>query len=250
MNAPRITLALLLAGALPVAAQADGATTDDTGWRQSAIIYLLAPTISGTTGIGPVDSDVEIDPKSVFESLDGAFLGIYAAEKGRWGVLADVIYMDLRADLEGDLGVLSGRLTNKQFNLALAATYRLSEQWQLLAGGMYTDLSLKLDVQRPNQSVRRRTSESWIDPVVGARFTTPTGEKWEFGAMALVGGFGVGSDLLWSLNASFSYAFSDRMRLMLGYRYIDFDYEDGAGRDRFRFDVAEHGPALGVRFDF
>lgn len=250
MNAPRITLALLLAGALPVAAQADGATTDDTAWRQSAIIYLLAPTISGTTGIGPVDSDVEIDPKSVFESLDGAFLGIYAAEKGRWGVLADVIYMDLRADLEGDLGVLSGRLTNKQFNLALAATYRLSEQWQLLAGGMYTDLSLKLDVQRPNQSVRRRTSESWIDPVVGARFTTPTGEKWEFGAMALVGGFGVGSDLLWSLNASFSYAFSDRMRLMLGYRYIDFDYEDGAGRDRFRFDVAEHGPALGVRFDF
>jgi len=245
MKSALVLTALLLPGLVPAFA-----TADEGGWKQSAVIYLLAPTISGTTGIGPVDSDVEIDPKAVFDSLDGAFLGIYAAEKGRWGVLADVIYMDLGADLEGDLGLISGKLTNKQFNLALAASYRLSERWQLLAGGMYTDLSLKLDVQRPNQVVRRRTSESWIDPVVGARFATPLGEKWSFGSMAMIGGFGIGSDLLWSLNASFSYDFSQRTHLMLGYRYIDFDYEDGAGRDRFRFDVAEHGPAIGVRFDF
>lgn len=248
MNAYRYFAGLLLALAAPAAALAD----DDSsgGWKQSAVIYLLAPNISGTTGIGPVDGDVDIDPKSVFDSLEGAFLGIYAAEKGRWGVLADVIYMDLGADLEGDREILSGKLNNKQFNLALAATYRLSDRWQLLGGGMYTDLSLKLDVQRPNETVRRRTSESWIDPVIGARFTTPLGGKWAFGGMALVGGFGVGSDLLWSLNATFNYSFSDRWHLMMGYRYIDFDYEDGAGLDRFRFDVAEHGPALGVRFDF
>lgn len=249
MKAVPVLTALLLAGLVPAPATA-AESESESGWKQSAIIYLLAPTISGTTGIGPVDGDVEIDPKSVFESLDGAFLGIYAAEKDRWGVYADVIYMDLGADLEGNLGILSGKLTNKQFNLALAATYRLSDHWQLLAGGMYTDLSLKLDVQRPNQVVRRRTSESWIDPVVGARFTTPLGEKWSFGTMAMIGGFGVGSDLLWSLNATFSYAFSDSMLLMLGYRFIDFDYEDGAGRDRFRFDVVEQGPALGIRFDF
>jgi opacity protein-like surface antigen len=249
MNRLRLLTALLLAGGFSAAAAAND-TGPDSGWKQSAVIYLLAPTISGTTGIGPADGDVDIDPKSVFSSLEGAFLGIYAAEKGRWGVLADVIYMDLGADLEGGLGVLSGKLNNKQFNLALAATYRLSDRWQLLGGGMYTDLSLKLDVQRPSQSVLRRTSESWVDPVLGARFTTPLGEKWGFGAMALVGGFGVGADLLWSLNASFDYSFSERWHLMLGYRYIDFDYEDGSGRERFRFDVAEYGPAAGIRFDF
>jgi hypothetical protein len=249
MKTFRLLTALLLTGLFLATAQADE-SAQDGAWKQSAVVYLLAPTIRGTTGIGPADGDVDIDPKSVFDSLEGAFLGIYAAEKGRWGVLADVIYMDLGAELEGDREVLSGKLKNKQFNLALAATYRLSEQWQVLGGGMYTDLSLKLDVRRPNQTVRRRTSESWIDPVVGARFATPLGEKWAFGSMALIGGFGVGSDLLWSLNASFSYSFSDRMHLMLGYRYIDFDYEDGAGRDRFRFDVVEHGPALGIRFDF
>jgi opacity protein-like surface antigen len=249
MKTFRLLTALLLTGLFLATAQADD-SAQDGAWKQSAVIYLLAPTIRGTAGIGPADGDVDIDPKSVFDSLEGAFLGIYAAEKGRWGVLADVIYMDLGAELEGDREILSGKLNNKQFNLALAATYRLSEQWQVMGGGMYTDLSLKLDVRRPNQTVRRRTSESWIDPVVGARFATPLGEKWAFGSMALIGGFGVGSDLLWSLNASFSYSFSDRLHLMLGYRYIDFDYEDGAGRDRFRFDVVEHGPALGIRFDF
>jgi hypothetical protein len=249
MKTFRLLTALLLTGLFLATAQADD-SAQDRAWKQSAVIYLLAPTIRGTSGIGPVDGDVDIDPKSVFDSLEGAFLGVYAAEKGRWGVLADVIYMDLGAKLEGDREILSGKLNNEQFNLALAATYRLSEQWQVLGGGMYTDLSLKLDVRRPNETVRRRTSESWIDPVVGARFATPLGEKWAFGSMALIGGFGVGSDLLWSLNASFSYSFSDRWHLMLGYRYIDFDYEDGAGRDRFRFDVVEHGPAVGMRFDF
>jgi opacity protein-like surface antigen len=249
MKTFRLLTAVLLTGLFLATAQADD-STQDRAWKQSAVIYLLAPTIRGTSGIGPVDGDVDIDPKSVFDSLEGAFLGVYAAEKGRWGVLADVIYMDLGAKLKGDREILSGKLNNKQFNLALAATYRLSEQWQVLGGGMYTDLSLKLDVRRPNETVRRRTSESWIDPVVGARFATPLGEKWAFGSMALIGGFGVGSDLLWSLNASFSYSFSDRWHLMLGYRYIDFDYEDGAGRDRFRFDVVEHGPAAGMRFDF
>jgi len=249
MKTLRVLTIVLLIGCLWAPANADG-TGQDGAWKQSAVIYLLAPTISGTAGIGPVDGDVDIDPKTVFDSLEGAFLGIYAAEKGRWGVLADLIYMDLGADLEGDRGILSGELTNKQFNLALAATWRLSDRWQVLAGGMYTDLSLTLDVQRPAQSVRRRTSESWVDPLAGVRYATPLGEKWGFGAMAMIGGFGVGSDLLWSLNATFSYAFSERTRLMLGYRYIDFDYEDGAGRDRFRFDVAEHGPAAGIRFDF
>jgi opacity protein-like surface antigen len=250
MNAKLLVIVLVFALASPLTSLADSDGGSSSEWKRSAVVYLLAPTISGTTGLGRVDADVEVDPKSVFKSLDMAFLGIYLAEKDRWGIYTDIIYMDLSADLETDRGLVSGELGNKQFNLAMAATYRLSDQWQLLAGAMYTYLELKLEVTRPTQSTRRRTSESWVDPMVGARFATELSDKWSVGAMGSIGGFGIGSDLMWTLNASLSYRFSDQWQMMLGYRYIDFDYEEGAGPGRFRFDIAEHGPALGLRYDF
>jgi hypothetical protein len=250
MNTRHFIITLLLAGiASSDVFAGDPAGTSD-GWKQSAVIYLLAPTIRGTAGIGPLDADVDIDPKAVFSNLDAAFLGVYLAEKERWGVYADVILMNLEADLEAGPDWLTGTAANRQFNAALGATYRISEHWQLLAGGMYTDLKLTLDVDRPLQSNRRQRSESWIDPFVGARFATDLNQAWSFSSLGYVGGFGVGSDLMWTLNASFTYSFSERWRMVLGYRYIDFDYEEGSGLQRFRFDVAEHGPAAGLRFDF
>ena len=177
MKTFRLLTALLLTGLFLATAQADD-SAQDRAWKQSAVIYLLAPTIRGTSGIGPVDGDVDIDPKSVFDSLEGAFLGVYAAEKGRWGVLADVIYMDLGAKLEGDREILSGKLNNEQFNLALAATYRLSEQWQVLGGGMYTDLSLKLVSSLLRRDLKMVADDGTLhpDPDVSMKVYADTGQ--------------------------------------------------------------------------
>jgi len=242
---PAMMLVLLLAGAPAAWAQPDA-----HGWKQAVNIYLLAPTISGTVGIGPADADLDVDPGAVFDSLDGAFLGMYMAEKDRWGVFMDIVYMDLKEDLETPNGLFAGTFGNKQFVGGLAATYRLNDRWQLLGGGMYTDITMRLDLAGPLQTRRLKRSESWVDPFVGARFATRLGEKWSFAGFGIVGGFGVGSDLLWSVNAGFAYSFTDTTSLLLGFRYIDFDYEDGSGLDRFKFDVAQYGPAVGVRFDF
>ena len=76
------------------------------------------------------------------------------------------------------------------------------------------------------------------------------GEHWTFSSFGYLGGFGVGSDLMWSLNAGAAYPISERNAFTVMYRYIYFDYEDGDGLDRFRFDIAEHGPAIGWRFSF
>jgi hypothetical protein len=85
---------------------------------------------------------------------------------------------------------------------------------------------------------------------VGAIWSTEFATNWHFSSYGLVGGFGVGSDLLWSLNAEFSWRFGEHTSLVLGARYIDYDYEDGSGLDRFKFDIAEYGPAVGFRWDF
>ena len=59
---------------------------------------------------------------------------------------------------------------------------------------------------------------------------------------------GVGSDLTYVLTASFAWQFGDRSSLTLGYRYLYFDYEKGYGANRFKFDMKQHGPAVGYRF--
>ncbi|GAB3269618.1 outer membrane protein [Parahaliea aestuarii] len=226
----------------------DSAATHE--WRQSIHAYLLGPTIEGTAGIGPADTDVKVDAGEVFDMLEGAFLGMYLAEKNGWGVFADLVYMDLESDFSLARGAVKGDLGNKQFTAAVSATRRLNPNWQLLAGGMYTDVKLSLDTAGFAGGQSRRRSESWVDPFVGARFESPMGERWSFAGFGYLGGFGVGSDLMWSLNAGVAYHVSEHNAFTLMYRYIDFDYEDGNGLDRFRFDIAEHGPALGWRFSF
>jgi opacity protein-like surface antigen len=52
------------------------------------------------------------------------------------------------------------------------------------------------------------------------------------------------------LSGALSYRFNRWSSLSLGYRYLDFDYDDGSGPDRFKFDLREHGPSIGFRFDF
>ena len=42
--------------------------------------------------------------------------------------------------------------------------------------------------------------------------------------------------------------FSPRTGVGLAYRHLDMDYEDGKGDDRFLYDMATSGPALGVIF--
>ena len=71
-----------------------------------------------------------------------------------------------------------------------------------------------------------------------------------FNAAGDIGGLGVGSDLTWFLSANMAYRMTERSQVYAGYRYIDFDYEDGEGNDRFKFDLAQHGFLVGFRFEF
>jgi hypothetical protein len=221
-----------------------------SGWKHSLVVYLLAPTIEGTVGVGRVDGDLEIDPGTVFDTLEGAFLGGWVAEKDDWGVFLDFVYMDLKEDFTLVNGQIPGEVGNKQLVANISALYELADKVQLMAGVMYTDISMQLSLEGPIQPRNLKTGDNWIDPMVGLRFVSPVSERWSFAGFGQVGGFGVGSDLTWQLTGSFSYQMTERSNLLIGYRYMDFDYESGSGTDLFKFDVAEHGPAVGFRIDF
>lgn len=238
----------LLVSTDPLLAQEPGQETS-SDWDNSMVLYLLAPTIDGTVGVGPVDPDIEIDPSTVLDTLDGGFLGAWVVENGQWGFFLDIVYMDLSADFKLAGERIPGELGNKQLIVGLNGLYSLTDKLQLMAGALYTDVSMKLSLDGPVQPRRLNSGDSWADPTIGLRFATPISERWSFGGFGQIGG-GVNADLVWQLTGSFSFQMSPRSSLVLGYRYMDFDYESGKGSDRFKFDVVQHGPALGFRFDF
>ena len=224
----------------------------ESSWSNQGLIYLLGPTLDGTSGIGPIDTDVDMSAGDVFDNLDSAFLGMYRGEGERWGVMIDVVYMDLKADGSGDGGAFSGEVEVEQTTAIASATYRLSPTTQLLAGALYNDVSAGISLRGPTDRIREQSAgDDWVDPIVGVLFETPIrGGNWSFTGAAQLGGFGVGADLVTILTGSFSYRFNNWSSIYIGYRYLDFDYEDGDGLDRFKFDMKEHGPAVGWRFDF
>ena len=148
--------------------------------RDSSICWV--PTLDGTSGIGPIDTDVDMSAGDVFETLDGAFLGMYRGEGERWGCLIDVVYMDLKADGAGDGGAFSGEVEVEQTTAIASATYRLSPTTQLMAGALYNDVSAGISLEGPTDRIREQSAgDDWVDPIVGVLFETPIGAgNWSF----------------------------------------------------------------------
>lgn len=89
-------------------------------------------------------------------------------------------------------------------------------------------------------------NKDWIDPILGVRAQWNFGDPWFLAAKSDIGGFGVGSDLTWSVQATLGYQFTDSVSAELGYRYLQTDYEDGA----FTYDMAAHGVFTGLNIRF
>ena len=110
-------------------------------------------------------------------------------------------------------------------------------------------VAIDVDFDNPQLSTLSK-SKGWFDPIVGARLWFPVSSSLDVILRGDVGGFGVGSDLTWQLSGHLRYAFSDSFSGLLGYRYFYMDYESGEGLNRFVYDMAIHGPTLGLSWGF
>lgn len=88
--------------------------------------------------------------------------------------------------------------------------------------------------------------EHWFDPIIGVRSQWNFSEKWFLAAKGDIGGFGVGADLTWSLQATVGYQFTERVSAELGYRQMFTDYSDGG----FTNDVTQAGLYTGLNLRF
>ncbi len=266
LNACAMAVAVALAIA-PAAARAE--TSDD--WQFNATIYGWLPSInmdlSFPTG---GDSGTEITGSDILNALNFTFMGAFGAQKGKWGLWTDVIYLDLGSSTKQtrDLTVggeplptsITGKadLTITGWLWTTVGTYRVVDhptyQMDVLAGArmleLGTDLkwSLAGDLGDPpliDASGKSNVSQTNWDGIVGVRGRAEFGDdhKW-FVPYYLDIGAG-DSDFTWQaiVGAGYSFEWGDVLAV---WRYLDYDLSNSAPIQN----VDMSGPAIGVTFHF
>lgn len=246
MIGARRSLSLLLACPFVLAS---GARAQTDAWTNTAEIYVLGAGLSGTTGVGPVEVKVSATFDQILNNLDFGAMANYRGESPTFAVAADVMYTSLGTTVDGPAG--EANVSAKEWLITASASFRLSGAFEVLGGLRLTSLDNTV-VQTGITGVERTGSltKTWVDPVVGARVKASIGKSFSLVGYGDIGGFGVGSDFTWMVQARVNWQISRAVGVGLGYRILYQDYESGSGADAFKWNVTTQGPlaALGFRF--
>jgi len=220
-------------------------------WKYEIAPYLWGSAMEGTAGVGTVTAETSLSFSDIVDNLEFGFMGTFRASTDRYSITFDAMYMGLGVTEKGPGGVLKADVDMDQAGLEADFGYALSDRFTLLAGLRYVDLDTQLKVSGPLGNVlSAREKQSCPISVIGARYEWPFADQWSLNLRGDIGGFGIGSDFAWQAIATLRWQLSPRTGLALAYRYLAMDYEDGQGDNRFLYDMAMSGPALGVVFTF
>ena len=194
-------------------------------------------------------------------------MGAFDAHKGRWGVVTDVIYLNVG---DGKSGTSDFKISNigppatvtsdlhlgvKAWIWTLAGEYRVSQDpaWSvdLLAGGRYMDVSETLNwsisasygpIPVPDQIGSATVSNHLLDGIVGVKGNYAFGadRKWSI-PFYLDGGAG-DSDHTYQAALGVGYAFQWG-QVSVTYRYLDYKLKSKQIED-----VTFSGPLIGATF--
>jgi hypothetical protein len=220
------------------------------GWSGRATLYgwLTAADLDSTAplpGGGVLNSSISAGFDDILDVLDFAAFANVEARRGRLLLLGDVMYTKLSKDGVGLAGA-SIDTGLKMFAGTGAVGWRVwsDDRASFDAFGGARLISTEVEISRRGAftSQDATASETFVDPLVGVRFGYRATDRIELRASADIGGFGVGSDVAWEAFAGGSYAFTERIRGDLGFRYLSIDYEnDGA-----EIDLRLYGPTVGI----
>lgn len=231
---------------------------DDPGhaWHFLAEPYLMFPYMSGETGIGeslllPVDAN----PGDIFDKLQMGAMLYLEAQTDKWAVTSDLVYMKLEQEVTPGALINSGEVSAKQLVWEMAGLYRIAPFWEAGIGGRFNYLQIGVDAliyqfQPGTREFSGDREKTWFDPLIITRLSTDINDKWLFQFRGDVGGFGIGSDLTWQLQAYAGYRFGKVFQLTGGYRILSTDFNQGESPREFVFDVNEFGPCVRFGFNF
>ncbi|MDN3641916.1 hypothetical protein QWY87_04345 [Lutimonas halocynthiae] len=253
-----ILLSVLISGNL-IAQESSSDASKNTKWAFLVEPYLMFPQMNGSVGLGIVpDVSVDASANDIFSNLKMGFMLNLEATNGKWTIGSDVLYMSLAQNVASKHDIINGEVTAKQLGWEVSGMYKVTPWLDLGLGGLVNSVKAGFDINREEiigedpQIINQQRSgtETWLDPMIIARIKSQAGKKFIYQFRGEIGGFGIGSDLAWQIQAYAGYRFSKLFEMTGGYRIISLDYENGEGLDRFMYDVDTSGPVIRFGFNF
>lgn len=251
-----------------LASAAVKAETDE--WKFKANVYVWLPSLEGeTTFKGPDSPDGSVDIEKVLDSIESAFMGGFSAEKGRWGVVSDYIYLDLsnteannRSLSFGNLGIPADVSYKTTLGITgwvwnTAGTYSMVDNsWysmDVLAGVRFLDLEEELewelssqigDIPVNSRAGNVKVKDNVLDVIVGVRGKVKFGQSHWSAPYYLDVGTG---DTDYSVQgaAGINYAF-ESVDLSLSYRYLEWNFDSANAMESLTFYGLQFG--IGYRW--
>ena len=218
--------------------------------------YMLFPNMKGSVGLGVLpDAPIDANTNDIFGNLKMGFMLNLEASNDTWAVGSDFIYMNLSRGVESGILIDSGDISAKQFAWEIMGLRRITPWLEVGLGGILNSINAGVDLNLNaigggTTPQSRSLTKTWFDPMIITRIRNRAGEKFIYQFRGEIGGFGIGSDFAWQIQAYAGYRFSKLFHVTGGYRIISLDYTSGSGQDRFMYDVDTSGPVIRLGFNF
>jgi hypothetical protein len=225
----------------------------ESEWRFRFAPYAWLTAIDGDIGIGPITAPVDTSFSDTLNDLDMAYMFQIEAGYGRWSLTADFVYGDFSNDIAGAGQPFSGfRYEYTQLVFTPTVGYRVIEtdrySMEVTAGARVTNFDTTLTGRfAAGGQIVRGADDTWTDPIIGIRGQAGLSERFFLRYIADIGGFGVGSDLVWQAFLGLGYRIGDNTSIALGYRCLGVDYTSS---DYKTLDLVNHGPLIGLEIRF
>jgi len=234
----------------PAPQQSAAAGTDD-GWRGQIAIYGWFPGVHGTVGALGHDASIHVPFSDVFHTLKGIIPVAVEADKGRFIIPIDFLWMKLGVDKGlpfNEVGQTSVNVHLTESILTPKVGYRLldAERFKIdaLAGVRYWYLGQNLALQP--SGVDHSRSANWVDGLGGARITMVLAPK---ASIMISGDAGAGgSNLDYQVLGLLDLKLTEKLGVGLGWRYLYVDYRPS--NHEFIFNTATTGALAGFYYSF
>jgi len=219
-------------------------------WVFEAIPYFWGASLGGKTTAG---DSISMPFHKILEELNIGVMASVSAEKGRFGLYSDLIYLNL-SNTETTSANIVGNTLNFRMKANVqgvistnAAGYRLIDTPNTkltgFGGFRYLWLDTELDFTVGGLGAKAESQVHTFDGVVGLRGHTNLSERW---LISYYGDIGAGqSDLTFQAFGGLGYKFK-HFDAVVGYRYLDWRSINDSTID----DLNIHGPMIGAKFRF
>jgi hypothetical protein len=255
-----------LAAACLLLCSMSAAHAADDDWQFRASVYGFFPRIGGTTNVpAGSGSEIDVNAEDLIDNAKFAGMASFEAQRDRWGMFVDAIYMNIGDSVSGTQSPGAGRaqlpagvtadasLDIEAWALTLAANYRALSTPQsnldFFAGARLLDAKGELDWEfnvdlsafggPPGAGTAEADGEK-LDAIAGVKGRVNFGAdaRWFIPYYADAGTGD--SDLTWQAAVGIGYAMR-RGEVFAAWRHLDYDLSDGM-IETLDFD----GPALGL----